>query len=119
MKKLLMVGLGDLGGHVLELLCSARVPIRIVASDIAEESGYRKTNLVQYVAGQMGFDTNIDFRKIDLYNIEETAGIISHVSPDIIFTSASLQSCGSLIYCRRKSSINWIRHALGLGYPCI
>jgi len=92
MKKLLMVGLGDLGGHVLELLCSARVPIRIVASDIDEESGYRKTNLVQYVASQMGFDTNIDFRKIDLYNIEETAGLISDVSPDIIFTSASLQS---------------------------
>jgi hypothetical protein len=38
-KKRLMVGLGDLGGHVLELLCSTRVPIRIVASDIDTVAG--------------------------------------------------------------------------------
>jgi hypothetical protein len=39
MKKLLMVGLGDLGGHVLELLCSTRVPIKIVTSDIDTVAG--------------------------------------------------------------------------------
>jgi hypothetical protein len=92
MKKLLIVGLGELGGQVYQLLLNSGTPLRIVTADIDEDSGVRKTNLMKYVAGQMKLDHTVEFRKIDLYNVEETAGIIKEVNPDIIYTAATLQS---------------------------
>jgi hypothetical protein len=88
----MIMGLGDLGGQVLQLLCNTAVPMKIVTADIDEENGYRKTNLVQYMASQMGFDRELEFVKIDLYNIEETAETFSRIDPDIIYSAATLQS---------------------------
>jgi len=92
MKKVLLVGFGELGSQVCQLLLNSGTPLKITTADINEDMGIRKTNLMKYVAGQMGIDREIEFVRIDLYNIEETAEIISKIKPDIIYSAATLQS---------------------------
>jgi hypothetical protein len=89
----MMVGIGDLGGHVLELLArSPGASLRIVTADVNEEWGVRKTNIAALGAGQMGYYPEMEFVKVDLYNIEQTAETIARIRPEIIYSAVSLQS---------------------------
>jgi len=45
-KKLMIIGLGSLGGYLLEYLSREKGITNILAGDINEEYGERKTNLV-------------------------------------------------------------------------
>jgi len=89
---LMMIGLGELGGTVLELL--ARIPniSKIIATDLNEEYGIRKTNTALMGASYMELYPNIEFVKINLNNIEETAETIKKVNPRIIYSATTLQS---------------------------
>jgi len=91
-KTIMMVGLGDLGGHVLEMLVRSSSAYRIITADIDEERAYRKTNIAAFGAAQMGFYPEVEFTKINLNNIEQTAETIAKYKPDVLFTAASLQS---------------------------
>ena len=89
---LMMIGLGELGGIVLELL--ARIPniCKIVTTDLNKDYGVRKTNTALMGASYMELYPNIEFVKIDLNNIEETAETIKKVNPRIIYSATTLQS---------------------------
>ncbi|MBT8369944.1 MAG: hypothetical protein HKO68_05355 [Desulfobacterales bacterium] len=89
---IMVIGIGDLGGHVLELLARSPGSRRIITADINEEWGYRKTNIVAFGAAQMGYYPDLRFEKIDLYNVEQTAELIAQFKPDIIYSAVSLQS---------------------------
>jgi len=88
----MMIGLGDLGGHVLEILVRAPGSRRIVTADLNEDWGYRKTNLAVFGASQLGYYPEVEFTKIDLNNIDQTADTIRKFKVDIIFSAATLQS---------------------------
>ncbi len=94
MKKesIMIVGLGDLGGYVLEFL--ARVPNmpKIVAADINEDWGARKTNSALIGASQFGFYPEIEFVKLDAFDVDKTAQVLQQVQPAIIYNSMTLQS---------------------------
>lgn len=89
---LMIIGLGKLGGISLEIL--ARVPniCKIVAADLDEDYGSRKINTSMMGASYANLYPDINFKKIDLNNIEETAEIIQQINPKIIYTSTTLQS---------------------------
>ncbi|MDM8556112.1 hypothetical protein QUF75_15415 [Desulfococcaceae bacterium HSG7] len=89
---IMMVGLGDLGGHVLEMLVRAPGARRIITADINEDWGYRKTNIAAFGASQLGLYPDLEFTKIDLFNIEQSAEIIAKYKPEIIYSAVSLQS---------------------------
>lgn len=89
---IMMIGMGDLGGHVLEILVRAAGDRRIITADQNEDWGYRKTNIAAFGASQLGFYPEVEFSKIDLFNVEQTAEIISKIRPDIIYSAVSLQS---------------------------
>jgi hypothetical protein len=88
----MMVGIGDLGGHVLELLARAPGSRRIITADINEDWAYRKTNIAAFGAAQGGHYPEVEFVKVDLDNIDQTSEIISKYKPDIIYSAVSLQS---------------------------
>jgi hypothetical protein len=88
----LITGLGDLGGWVLELLARCNGVTRIVTTDVREDWGYSKTMTAACGAGQMGYNKRLEFHKLDLYNIDATAELINKVKPDLIYCAASLQS---------------------------
>ena len=89
---IMMIGLGDLGGHVLEMLVRSPGSRRIITADVNEDWGYRKTNIAAFGAAQMGYYPELEFVIIDLYNIDQTAETIAKYKPEIIYSAASLQS---------------------------
>jgi hypothetical protein len=88
----MIIGLGDLGGTVLEFL--ARVPNipKIVTADINEEWGVRKTNSAIAGAFQFGLYPEIEFVQLDAFDIDRTAKVLKEIEPTIIYNSMTLQS---------------------------
>jgi len=91
-KKVMIIGLGELGGYILEFLARSAGVTNIITADSNEDFGTRKTNLVIHGSSMMGFFPKIEFTKIDLFNVEETAAILEKYQPDIICNCTTLQS---------------------------
>ena len=94
--KLLIVGLGDVGGNVLEFLARTPGIPKLIAADMNEDVGIRKTNGVTLSAAQQEFYPTVEFAKIDLNDIGETAEFLKNTEPELIFNSATLQSWSAL-----------------------
>jgi len=91
-KTLMIVGLGDLGGHVLEFLARVKNIPRIVTADVNKDLGYRKTNSAIMGAAQMGYFPDIEFVQLDLFNVDKTAKLLEEIKPTVIYNSVTLQS---------------------------
>ncbi len=89
---IMIVGLGDLGGYVLEFLARTPNISKIVTADINEDWGNRKTNSALIGASQFGFYPDIEFVKLDAFDIDQTAKVLQQVQPDLIYNSMTLQS---------------------------
>jgi hypothetical protein len=89
---IMIFGLGDLGGHVLEFL--ARIPNipRIVTADINEDWGIRKTNSAVVGASLFGLYPEIEFMRVDVNDLGATSDVIRKVRPAIIYNSMTLFS---------------------------
>lgn len=91
-KSVMIVGIGDLGGWVLEFLARSNGVNRIIAADIREEYGLHKTNCATIGASLQGYLKDIEFRKVDLNDIDGTAELLNSVQPDLIYSAVTLQS---------------------------
>ena len=89
---ILIVGLGEVGGKALEIMARRPGIARLVGADINEVYGAQKVNNATFGAQLEGIYPNIDFVKIDLMNIEQTAETLSKIKPTVIFNSTSLQT---------------------------
>lgn len=92
MEKIMLIGIGELGGIVLEFI--SRIPgiCEIVTADSNADWGFRKTNSAIEGASYMGLYPNINFYHIDLLNIEKTAELLKKINPTIICNGTTLQS---------------------------
>jgi hypothetical protein len=88
----MVVGLGALGGTVLELLARSGGVQEIVAADVNEDWGVRKTNNAVFGAALQGFYPKMSFRRVDLNDVEGTASLLEEVKPDVLFACVTLQS---------------------------
>lgn len=91
-KTVMIVGLGDLGGWVLEFLARRHGVRRIVTCDIREDWGYAKTMTAAVGASQEGYNKRLEFRKVDLYDVNGTAELLTEINPDVIYSATTLQS---------------------------
>ena len=89
---LLLVGVGDLGGVLLELLAREPRLGRIVAADRDAGRGTARCNLARAGAVAQGFEPDIRFEVIDLNDVAATAELIARASPAVILGTASLQT---------------------------
>lgn len=92
MSKVLMIGLGSLGGHMLEFLARSYGPTEIVAADVDEQRGLQKTNNVILGAANMGYYPRMKFLRIDLNDIDGTSAILRNEQPEVVVNSTTLQS---------------------------
>lgn len=88
----MIFGLGDLGGWVMELLARRQGVSTIIACDKREDWGILKTNCAARAAGTEGYCKTIKFEKCDVFDIDATAELINKYSPDLIYTSMTLMS---------------------------
>ncbi len=87
-----MVGLGDLGGKILEILARTPGAPELIVGDIDEEGGALKVN--NAVIGAVHHDLHPHFRftKVELNDIEGTAQLIKEISPSVVINCAVMQT---------------------------
>ena len=91
-EKIMLIGIGELGGIVLEYLCRIPNICEIVTADSNTDWGFRKTNSAIEGASYMGLYPKISFHPIDVLNIERTAELLKKINPTIICNGTTLQS---------------------------
>lgn len=91
-KKVLIVGLGGVGGYALHLL--ARYPgVELIGADVREKFAREKVNNVYNdIFFQGGILPHIQHRKMDLNDIEGTAETLKEIEPDVILNQTTLHS---------------------------
>ena len=90
MSTVMLFGIGDLGGWVLELLARSPGISNIVACDIREDFPRMKTECVAIGVGQQGYTTNISFAKCDVSDVDATAELLKKHNPDVIYSALTL-----------------------------
>lgn len=90
--QVLTVGLGGVGGWVLELLARTEGISYIVGADVNEEWGQRKIYNAASGAMLQGYYPRLEFVRIDLQDVEATAETIARLQPQLIFNCATLQT---------------------------
>ena len=88
----MLIGLGDLGGVVLELLVREPWIGRIVVGSIKQEEARARCNLARLGAVAHGHDPDIAFVPLDINDTGSVAAMVNRESPDIILTTATLQT---------------------------
>lgn len=90
--KLLLIGLGELGGVTLELLARTPEVRTIVVGSRDAERAEKRINVVRLGAMTQGYDPNLRFSRVDLNDTAGTAELIARERPDMILGSATLLS---------------------------
>ena len=91
-KTVMIFGLGDLGGWVLEFLVRQHGISKIITCDPRADYGELKAISAQVGAGHMGFPGNVKFEKADVFNIDRTAELITKYNPDFIYAAMTQMS---------------------------
>jgi hypothetical protein len=91
--RLLLVGLGSLGSQVLDLLLRAPfTDLEILVAGRNKEAVDQRMNLAMLAAVQLGHLPNVSSAYMDLMDLERSAELIYDFKPDVVFSSACLQS---------------------------
>lgn len=91
-RTIMLFGLGDLGGWVLEILARQQGINTIITCDARAKWGALKTHSAACGAGHMGYSKTIIFEQCDVSNIDRTAQLLSTYKPDLIYNSMGLLS---------------------------
>ena len=77
-----MVGLGHLGGPLLDQLAGSALVGRVVAVSRSSDQGKARCNLSRLIAVARGSVPDIEHRAIDVADPGELSAVIQKVSPD-------------------------------------
>lgn len=87
-----LVGLGHLGGPLLDQLAGSALVGRVVALSRSSDQGEARCNLSRLSAIARGSVPNIEHRTIDVADPGQLAAVIEEVSPDLVINAASMQT---------------------------
>ena len=95
-RTLMVIGLGMLGAQTLEYLAVSpefnRVHDRLVGADMDGNRGARIVNLARAEAYDRGLYPNVEFRRVNLRDVDETAEVLKEYEPDLVYQCATLMS---------------------------
>jgi NAD(P)-dependent dehydrogenase (short-subunit alcohol dehydrogenase family) len=89
---LMLIGLGGLGSILLELLAREPGLGRVVVGSRNAERGVARCNLAQLGAMAQGYAPAISFVPLDLNDTEAVAESVTRAAPDIILSTATMQT---------------------------
>lgn len=89
-EKIMLIGIGELGGIILEYMCRIPDICQIVTADSNKDWGFQKRNSAIEGASYMGLYPNIRFYPIDISQIEKTAEFLHKINPTIICNGTTL-----------------------------
>lgn len=118
MSKVMIVGTGEIGGHILEFLVrDSRCP-ELIVCDLNEEVGQKKVNNALIGAAVSRQYPTVNFKKVNLTDIEETAQLIEKEKPDVIINCAVLQTWHVIRQLPPKEYAKLSEASLGAWLPC-
>jgi hypothetical protein len=85
----MLVGLGDLGGLLLEMLAREPSVARIVVVSRSAARGTARCNVTRLGALAHGYHPVIEFHAVDLEHVESMAELLHRVAPDILLSTAT------------------------------
>lgn len=92
MEKVLMVGVGDVGSHILEFIARDDSQMEWIVGDIDEERAKLACNNAEIGAAHHGKHPAFRPIKVDLLNIEETANFIQNEKPTVVINCTVLHT---------------------------
>jgi hypothetical protein len=95
--QVLLIGIGGVGGFVLEFLARTDGLSYIVGADYNADWGQRKVDTIRSGAILQGHYPRLEFQRIDLHDVDATAEVIDGLQPDLILNCATAQTW-------------WVRH---------
>jgi len=116
-KTVMIIGLGGLGGWVLEQLARCQGISRIVAADKREDPGRCKLEAAAFGASEQGFKKRMEFFPVNLYDIDGTAELIHQVKPDVLYSAAVLQSFWLAQYLPAELAAKNLKAGGAVGLP--
>ncbi|MFC2082596.1 hypothetical protein ACFLSG_00955 [Candidatus Bipolaricaulota bacterium] len=91
--RVLVVGLGDIGAHILEVLARTPNIESVVAVDVSDsDEKLRMVYSAELGALHHGSQTSMSFQQLDVSDVSRTAELIRSTNPDVILSSTSLLS---------------------------
>lgn len=88
-KKAMLVGLGNVGMSALDFLSRTTEIDRITVCDVDPGRGSRSTKLATFKAEMEGYHPYVEFRKLDLNDVEMVSQAINDFKPDVILNSTT------------------------------
>jgi len=88
-KTVLIVGLGDIGEHVLEILVQTPGISKIIGADINEDASLRRIYSARAGGAHLGSYPKIEFIKMNVNDIDQTANQLQNLNPDVILSSVT------------------------------
>ncbi len=118
MEKVLIVGIGDVGGHILEFLSRENYPLQVFVADVNEERARLTCN--NAVIGAALHGKNPDFRpmKIDLFDVEGTTEIIRKLQPSAVINCTVMHTWHLIRQLPENIYSRISEAALGAWLPC-
>lgn len=89
--RVLVAGIGDVGGRALHLLAHAPTVSEILALDIEADRATR-VNSARYCAEQLGRFPALTFVRHDVRRVKETQDLLQEFRPDVILNATTVQS---------------------------
>lgn len=92
MTTLLLVGLGHLGGRILDALARERPDWRLVAAGRDARRGEARVHVARLAAAALGAVPTVEFAALDADDRDAVAALVGRVRPDLIVTTLSRQT---------------------------
>lgn len=83
---------GGVGRDVINYLSTTPGVAKIVAADVNEEAGRKVADDAARSASYLGYFTNVEFRKCDLFDIPGTTELLREVKPVVVLQATTLGS---------------------------
>ena len=83
---------GSVGHDMMYQIASMGLPVKVIGADVNEAKGRFEIEESLHISHSLGFYPDLSFQKIDLFDIDGTAEMLSELRPKVICNLASLGS---------------------------
>lgn len=88
-KTLAVIGIGKLGGAVVDHLCLRHPDVRFVLISRSRERSVKRANLSRYLAAQWRIFPEIIGEETDLLDVTRTSHLLASLKPDVVFNATT------------------------------
>ena len=86
---LMVFGIGELGGAVVDVLSANFPGHRYVFVSRSYERSALRANLTRYICSQWGQYPTVEHDATDLMDVDRTAALVARYKPDIVFNATT------------------------------